>query len=137
LALDLVTVARRSAGADSRESIEAVAATYFALADRLHLDWLREQIGALPRETRWDTLARDALRENFLIQHSRLTSEVIRVTNPGDDADKRTDAWLRRNAAQVRRCEQMLAEIETTGTADLARLSVAVREIRNLRTTAG
>jgi NAD-specific glutamate dehydrogenase len=41
---------------------------------------------------------------------------------------------LRRNAAQVRRCEQLLAEIETTGTADLARLSVAVREIRNLRT---
>jgi glutamate dehydrogenase len=141
-ALDLVTVARRSADADDEkgeggESIDAVAATYFALAERLHLDWLREQISALPRETRWDTLARDALRENFLTQHSRLTAEIIRVTDPGADADERIDGWLRRNAAQVRRCEQMLAEIETTGTADLARLSVAVREIRNLRTTAG
>jgi glutamate dehydrogenase len=138
-ALDLVTVARRSADAEGEggESIEDVAATYFALAERLHLDWLRERISALPRETRWETLARDALRENFLTQHSRLTDEVIRVTDRDADADERIDGWLRRNAAQVRRCQQMLAEIESAGTADLARLSVAVREIRNLRTTAG
>jgi glutamate dehydrogenase len=138
-ALDLVTVAWRSAEADGDEgeSIDAVAATYFALAERLGLDWLREQISALPRETRWDTLARDALRENFLTQHSQLTAEVIQVTDPGDDADERIDGWLRRNGAKVRRCEQMLAQIKTTGTADLARLSVAVREIRNLCATAG
>jgi glutamate dehydrogenase len=138
-ALELVTVARQSApsdGSEGGESIGTVAGTYFALAERLHLDWLREQIGALPRDTRWDALARDALRENFFTQHSRLTAEVIRVTDPGEAASERIDNWLRRNAAQARRCEQILAEIQTTSTSDLARLSVAVREIRNLRTTA-
>jgi glutamate dehydrogenase len=136
-ALDLVRVAAgsgRPEGPDHREPLDAVAGTYFGLAERLHLDWLREQISALPRETRWDALARDALREDFYGQHGRLTAEVLRVTDPASDADVRIDDWLRRNAARVRRCEQLLAEIQTTSAADLARLSVAVREIRNLRT---
>jgi glutamate dehydrogenase len=131
-ALDLVSVVQRSDGAD----VAAVAGVYFALAERLHLDWLRGQISALPRETRWDTLARDALREDFFTQHSRLTAEVTQVTQPQEDPTERVEGWLRRNAAQVRRCEQMLAEIQATNTSDLARLSVALREIRNLRTAA-
>jgi glutamate dehydrogenase len=138
-ALDLVRVAAASggeAGADGGEPLDAVVGTYLGLAERLHLDWLREQISALPRETRWDALARDALREDFYRQHGRLTAEVLRVTDPGCAATDRIDEWLRRNAAQVRRCEQLLAEIETTSAVDLARLSVAVREIRDLRTIA-
>jgi glutamate dehydrogenase len=131
-ALDLVTVAQRSDGTD----VADVAGIYFTLAERLHLDWLRGQISALPRETRWDTLARDALREDFFTQHVRLTAEVTQVTEPQEDPNDRVEGWLRRNAAQVRRCEQMLAEIQATNTSDLARLSVALREIRNLRTTA-
>ncbi|WP_052664768.1 NAD-glutamate dehydrogenase [Nitriliruptor alkaliphilus] len=130
--LDLVTVLHGSDDSDAA----AVTGIYFTLAERLHLDWLREQISALPRETRWDTLARDALREDFFSQHSRLTAEVVRQTETGDDPPDRVDGWLRRNAAQVRRCEQMLAEIQATKTTDLARLSVALREIRNLRTAA-
>jgi glutamate dehydrogenase len=132
-ALDLVSIARDS---ERGEPVEAVADTYFALAERLHLDWLREQINALPRDTRWDTLARDALREDFFAQHSRLTAEVMRATDPAEPAANRIEGWLRRNAAQARRCEQMLAEVESTSTSDLAMLSVALREIRNLRTTA-
>jgi glutamate dehydrogenase len=131
-ALDLVRVAKGYE--DVEEPLEAVVQTYFGLAERLHLDWLRDRIEALPRETRWDTLARDALREDLFNQHGRLAAEVLRVTDSGRGPDERIEDWLRRNAAQVRRCEQLLAEIETTGTADLARLSVAVREIRNLRT---
>jgi glutamate dehydrogenase len=138
-ALDLVRVAAGSegeAGEDGGEPLDAVVGTYTGLAERLHLDWLREQISGLPRETRWDALARDALREDFYRQHGRLTAEVLRVTDPECAATERIDDWLRRNAAQVRRCEQLLAEIETTSAVDLARLSVAVREIRNLRTIA-
>jgi glutamate dehydrogenase len=136
-ALDLVGVAAgrgEGTGTDDGEPLDAAAGTYFGLAERLHLDWLREQIGALPRETRWDALARDALREDFYGQHARLTAEVLRVTDPARGPTERIEDWLRRNAAQVRRCEQLLAEIQTTSAVDLARLSVAVREIRNLRT---
>jgi glutamate dehydrogenase len=129
-ALDVVTVANAD---EVDEPIDAVTEMYFALSERLHLDWLREQIAALPRNTRWETLARDALREDFFTQHSALTGEVLRTTDPDTAADDRVERWVERNAAQVARCEQILTETDTTGTPDLAMLSVGVRELRNLR----
>jgi glutamate dehydrogenase len=129
-ALDVVTVANDD---EVDEPIDAVTEMYFALSERLHLDWLREQIAALPRNTRWETLARDALREDFFTQHSALTGEVLRTTDPNTSADDRVERWVERNAAQVARCEQILTETDTTGSPDLAMLSVGVRELRNLR----
>jgi hypothetical protein len=40
--------------------------------------------------------------------------------------------WVERNALPVERCLQVLADVKAGGTSDLATLSVAVREIRNL-----
>jgi glutamate dehydrogenase len=130
-ALDLVTVAD-----EVGEDVGSAADTHFALGERLHLDWLREQIGALPRETRWQTLARDALRDEFYTRHRELTAEVLRATDPTEDATDRTEAWIRRNAARIRRCEHMLADIRTSSVPDLAMLSVGLREIRDLLTAA-
>jgi glutamate dehydrogenase len=126
-ALDLVTVAEAV-----DEDVIVVTRAYLALAQRLHLDWLRQQIVALPRDTRWQALARDAMRDDFYAQHRTLTAEVLRATDPDNGPEERVDGWLRRNAAQVRRCERMLAEIEAITSSDLAVLSVGVREIRNL-----
>jgi glutamate dehydrogenase len=40
--------------------------------------------------------------------------------------------WVTQNAAAVERCEQVLADVKAGDASDLATLSVAVREIRNL-----
>ena len=37
---------------------------YFQMADRLPLGWLRRRVNALPREDRWSSLARSALRDD-------------------------------------------------------------------------
>jgi glutamate dehydrogenase len=129
-ALDVVTVV---ADDEVGEPISAVTEMYFALAERLHLDWLREQVAALPRNTRWETLARDALREDFFAQHSALTAEVLRTTDTDADADDRVESWVERNGAQVERCQDILRQSDTAGAPDLAMLSVGLRELRNLR----
>jgi NAD-specific glutamate dehydrogenase len=41
-------------------------------------------------------------------------------------------AWIAHNAAAVERCTQVLADVRAGDASDLAMLSVAVREIRNL-----
>jgi glutamate dehydrogenase len=128
-ALDLVSVAQ-----DGDERVEDVATTYFELAHRLHLDWLRDQVAALPRETRWQALARDALREDVHAQHRELTATVLSASAGEGDVERRVGRWLERHGAQVRRCEQMLAEIEAGGSGDLTVLSVGLRELRNLVT---
>ena len=55
---------------------------------------------------------------------------MLRESESGSGAE-RVSAWIARNALPVERCRQVLADVKA-GTSDLATLSVAVREIRNL-----
>ncbi|HUQ21998.1 MAG TPA: NAD-glutamate dehydrogenase [Gaiellaceae bacterium] len=123
--LDLVEIA---AAAD--QDVAAAAQVYFALGARLELHWLRDRIVDLPRETRWEAMARAALRDDVYSEQAGLTSEVLR-TGAG------VERWQAENASAIDRSLQVLADIRSGGTLDLARLSVAVREIRNLIHSSG
>jgi len=112
--------------------VTSVAEVYFALGARLELHWLRDRIVALPRDTRWDAMARAALRDDVYAEQAALTAEVVRAGSDGLGARERIDAWAAQNADAVERCLHVLADIKAAGVDDLARLSVAVREIRNL-----
>jgi glutamate dehydrogenase len=130
--LDIIELAA-AAGVD----VASVAEVYFALGARLELHWLRDRIIALPRETRWDAMARAALRDDVYTEQAALTAEVIHSGTPELDTVERVETWLARNANAVDRCLQVLSDIKTSGALDLARLSVAVREIRNLIHSSG
>jgi glutamate dehydrogenase len=112
--------------------LDEVAAVYFALGDRLELHVLEERIAALPREERWDALARRALAEDLQSERSALTADVLRQGADGAAAAERVDSWLARNPAPVERYLQILAEAKAGAAFDLATISVGVREIRNL-----
>jgi glutamate dehydrogenase len=125
-ALDLVEVATATG-----VGFEEAAGVYFAIDDRLELHSLRERISALPREERWEALARRALWEDLQSEHRALTADVLRESGGGPVAE-RVGSWIAHNAAAVERCVQVLADVKAGGAADLATLSVAVRELRNL-----
>ena len=110
--------------------VAPVAEAYFALGARLELHWLRDRIIDLPRETRWEAMARAALRDDVYSEQAGLTAEVLR-------AGAGVERWLAANAGAVERSLQVLADIRSGGTLDLARLSVAVREMRNLIHSSG
>ena len=131
-ALDIVNVA----GATS-QPLEAVAAVYFTLGDRLKLHWLRDHIEALPRDNRWRTLARSALRDDVYSQQAALTAEILRSIPDELPACERIDAWVETNSGPVERALQVLSDINSSGTFDLSTLSVALREVRNLTTSSG
>jgi glutamate dehydrogenase len=126
-ALDIAEI-----GASSGLDVASVAEVYFALGAQLELHWLRDRIVALPRDTRWEAMARAALRDDVYAEQAALTAEVIREGADGRGARERIAGWSAQNADAVERCVQVLGDIKAGGTADLARLSVAVREIRNL-----
>ena len=88
---------------------------------------------ALPRENRWQALARAALRDDLYDQEATLSADVLRTESPSDDTDARIVAWLQANTVAVNRCRQVLSDLRTAGTPDFAMLSVAMREIRGLR----
>src|SRR5204863_3717160 len=72
-----------------------------------------------------------ALSEDLQNEQRALTADVLRGSVDGPAGD-RVAAWLARNTGPVERCLQVLADVKAGGTFDLATLSVAVREIRNL-----
>ncbi|MDQ5829123.1 MAG: NAD-glutamate dehydrogenase, partial [Actinomycetota bacterium] len=131
-ALDIVDVADAT-----EESVETAAAVYFTLGDRLRLHWLRDHVEALPRDNRWRALARAALRDDLYSLQTALTAEILRSVPEDLPAQERIDAWVEDNREAVERVLQVLTDINASGTFDLATLSVALREIRNLTTSSG
>jgi glutamate dehydrogenase len=124
--LDLVEVA-----AATGLSLDEAMGVYFAIDDRLDLHSLRGRIAALPRKERWEALARRALWEDLQSEHRALTTDILRESET-DAVAERVATWVTQNAAAVERCEQVLADVKAGDASDLATLSVAVREIRNL-----
>jgi glutamate dehydrogenase len=129
-ALDITDVANSTG-----ESLDTTAAVYFILGVRLRLHWLRRHIEALPRDNRWRTLARSALRDDIYNQQAALAAEVLSDTPDDKPVDERIEAWVEANEGPADRTLQVLTDINSSGTFDLSTLSVALREIRNLITT--
>jgi glutamate dehydrogenase len=112
-------------------SVEETAEVYFDLADRLQIARLRDRITALPRDDRWNTMARGALRDDLYTAHAALARDVLLVTDSGSP-EQRMIAWERRNASAVGRARQTLTEIWQSDRFTVATLSVAVRAVRTL-----
>jgi glutamate dehydrogenase len=125
-AFDVVEIA-----ASTGREIAETAEVYFDTADRLQITRLRDQIVALPRDDRWNTLARGALRDDLYSAHAALAADVLTVTGPATP-EQRLAEWVNRNEPAVQRAAQTLTEIWETDRFTVATLSVAVRAIRTL-----
>ena len=109
-----------------------VARVHFTLGERLGLPQLVERIFALPRDDRWQTMARAALRDDLYGVHQQLTAEVLARTSVDDAAPARVAAWEEADPDLVGRSAATLEEICRDDPADLARLSVGLRVVRGL-----
>ncbi|TDR71423.1 NAD-glutamate dehydrogenase [Paludibacterium purpuratum] len=107
---------------------EVVARNYYRLSADLQLDWLRDAITGLPRDNRWQSLARSALRDDLYRMQRSLTGLALH-----DAGDNRVFAeqWLAKRAQHVDICQQMFAELQAFETLDLAMLSAGMRELSN------
>jgi glutamate dehydrogenase len=125
-AFDIVDIAS-STGRPAEETAEV----YFDLADRLQITRLRDRITSLPRDDRWNTMARGALRDDLYTAQAALARDVLSVTDTGTP-EQRLAAWVAKNAAAVARAAKTLSEIWESDAFTVATLSVAVRAIRTL-----
>jgi glutamate dehydrogenase len=126
---DIVEIA-----SSTRRGVEEVAEVYFDLADRLQITRLRERIIALPKDDRWNTMARAALRDDLYAAHAALTGDVLVVSGSGSP-EERLAVWTECNASAVARARQTLTEIWESERFNVATLSVALRAIRTLVTS--
>jgi glutamate dehydrogenase len=125
--LDATEVAR-----ETGRPLEAVARLYFALAGDLELRWFAERITALPTDTTWQALARNALRDDLASQQRTLTTAVAKLAPESAEPESMIAAWKERYAQPIARLSGMREELKRAGTPDLAVLSVLLRELRGL-----
>ncbi|MEO8889609.1 MAG: NAD-glutamate dehydrogenase [Jatrophihabitantaceae bacterium] len=127
LLLDVVEIANAS-----EHSPGEIAELHFALSDQFYVDEMLTAITHLPRDDRWTTLARAAVRHDVYAALSSITTAVLRSTDDTDSADERMAAWTTANVERVERARTTVRAALDRDVVDLATLSVALRVMRGL-----
>ena len=118
-ALDLVDLADGTAIA-----LEQAARAYFGVETALGLTQWRTQINRLPTDTLWQTQARGSARDDVYSIARQITQALL-------SRREALDTWKAHHAPAIERLNKLLATISTQA-ADLAPVSVALRELRHL-----
>jgi glutamate dehydrogenase len=129
LLLDIVEIANAS-----QHSASEIAELHFALSDQFYVDEMLTSITHLPRDDRWSTLARAAMRHDVYAALSAITTSVLKSTDDDASADERAAAWAASNSERVDRARTTVRAALDREAVDLATLSVALRVMRSLPT---
>ncbi|MEW1933509.1 NAD-glutamate dehydrogenase [Rhodococcus sp. NPDC079359] len=109
-----------------------VAELYFALDAHIGIDWLLTAVSKLARGDRWHSLARLALRDDLYSSLRGITQAVLAGGEPDESVAEKIAEWESTNSSRLARSRAALTEIAESGTLDLATLSVAARQVRNM-----
>ena len=118
-ALDLADLAQHAG-----TGLEQAARAYFGVDAALDLPGWRDQINRLPTDTLWQTQARGSARDDVYSIASQITRGLL-------SRHEELALWREQHAGAIERLCRLLGDISTQA-ADLAPVSVALRELRHL-----
>ncbi|GAB3767733.1 NAD-glutamate dehydrogenase [Ramlibacter monticola] len=124
-ALDVAEIAEQS-----HKPLELTAQVHAGVGERLGLARMRQQIEQLPADTFWHELAKVALSDDLNDLQRSIARQAF--SHEDGEAGQVLDRWEQGNRQALERAQRLLQELRDTGTGDLAMLSVALRELRNL-----
>lgn len=124
-ALDIAELAETA-----KLTVEQSAEVHAGVGERLGLERMRQQIELLPAENYWQGLAKLALGDDLTDLQRSIALEA--TTHHHGAPAQVLDQWEHDNRQARERAQRLLAELKDTPTGDLAMLSVALRELRNL-----
>ena len=90
--LDIVDIAT-----DTGRDPSDVAPLYYLVSERFGIDAMLSKVTSLPRDDRWDALARGALRDDLYAVLESLTRSVIEVGDAGAEPAAQWEAWEKAN----------------------------------------
>jgi glutamate dehydrogenase len=123
---DIIAVAQ----ATGRDVVE-VARAFFDLGERLGLEWLEQEVLALPATTRVQRWAQQALLDDVL-DARRVLAEKALEESPDAQPAAAVDAFLEAREAPRRRLSSVARALRAEGDGELAGLTLAIRHLRGL-----
>ena len=125
--LDIIEIAE-----ETGEKLEDVVGVYFLTSETFSIDRMLGRVTMLPRDDRWDAMARGALRDDLYAVLESLTRSVLEVSNRRSGPAERLAEWSELNADALSRARGALGGIERMTHAGIAALSVALRTLRTV-----
>jgi len=127
--LDIVEIS-----ADTGNEPTAVAPLYYLVSESFGIDTMLTRVTRLPREDRWEALARGALRDDLYAVLEAMTRAVIDANGGTADGDpaRAFDVWASANADVIGRARTSLGGILRLESPNIAALSVALRTLRSV-----
>ncbi len=115
-----------------RSHTENTAKLFFALSERLQLDWIREQISETNVRNHWHQLAVVNMRNTLHRFQRELAQAILQAVPNKRHTTKALRQWLKQYDYAIRRYDQMLAELQALRKLDFTMASVAAFEVRRL-----
>jgi glutamate dehydrogenase len=112
-------------------SVEDTGRAASLLEDRLQIAWIEEQLDALPVSTRMQRWALQALRDDLWRARRELACGALREV-PGAPVADAVDAFVDAHPDALDRIAGLARTMASEGGADLAGLTLAVRQLRAL-----
>jgi glutamate dehydrogenase len=110
---------------------------YYYASEKFSIDDMLSRVSQLPRDDRWDALARGAMRDDLYAVLDSLTRSVLATSEPGGTPAVRFEAWALANNDALIRARTALGGIERLEHAGIAALSVALRTLRGVLRSGG
>lgn len=108
------------------------AAQYFAVGSRFGLGWLRAASENLTQGSHWEKLAAAAVTDELYALQRGVTARILGETSDSLSPIDAIDTWSGNYKAAVLRTDQLLIEMRSSPSVDLAMLTVASRQFGSL-----
>ena len=120
------------AGHETGVDLETATGVYFHTSSLLDLGWLSRAISTVATEDSWQERWRAGLEDDFFLQLRQLTTGVLSGARGEQAADTIVQNWAERHRNAADRLLRMVGELQGAGRTNIAMLSVAVQELKNL-----
>lgn len=115
--------------------IPQVAEIYFGIGDFLDLAWIRSQVIIHPTENHWESLSREALRDDLDWQQRQLTAGFIGYDSKNKDLHSRLESWGEIHSVLIERWRHILTDLKSSTVLNYTMFFVAIRELLDLTQT--
>ncbi|MEQ8859671.1 MAG: NAD-glutamate dehydrogenase [Pseudomonadales bacterium] len=120
-ALTVISAAERC-GAQPTELVRV----YGVLGDRLSLEWLIGRLAQFPPNSHWQTMERDSLIDDMVMQQGNLAA-LVHQESGGD-----VDAWLNANPTLTAGWSHIIEDAQHASTTDFSLYAVTCRKLIDL-----
>lgn len=124
--IDIASLAK-----DVDHDLYAIACNYFYLGRILRIDWIRKCLIALPENNKWQALSRSALLADGYLIYSTLVRRAVSFASSKNDP-RFASSWIQEEETKVQQLNDMIDELQSYSTLDLAMLSAVVRELSTM-----